>query len=93
MQRRRKLTIKHSGVSFFLCKGEENQLYLCFEKQGHSVIAYDVNPEALETIEDVGGCAAPTPAEVASKADRIVTMLPNSQHVQTCYAGENGILK
>lgn len=62
-------------------------------QKGHSVVAYDVNPEALENIQDVGGSVAPSPAEVASKADRIVTMLPNSQHVLTCYMGENGIFK
>lgn len=62
-------------------------------QKGHSVVVFDVNPEAMESIQDVGASIAPTPAEVASKADRIITMLPNSKHVQSCYAGENGVFK
>jgi len=61
--------------------------------KGLSVVGYDVNPEAMERLRDIGGEIAPTPADVASKCDRIVTMLPNSQHVKSCFAGENGIFE
>lgn len=33
------------------------------------------------------------PAEVADKADRIITMLPSSPNVIDAYTGPNGILK
>lgn len=33
------------------------------------------------------------PAEVADKADRIITMLPSSPNVVDVYTGPNGILK
>lgn len=33
------------------------------------------------------------PAEVADKADRIITMLPSSPNVIDVYTGPNGILK
>lgn len=33
------------------------------------------------------------PAEVADKADRIITMLPSSPNVIEVYTGPNGILK
>lgn len=33
------------------------------------------------------------PAEVADKADRIITMLPSSPNVIDVYSGPNGILK
>lgn len=33
------------------------------------------------------------PAEVADKADRIITMLPSSPNVIDVYTGSNGILK
>ena len=46
----------------------------------------------MEQLQDQGASVAPTPADVANQADRIVTMLPNSQHVRTCYTGDNGIL-
>ncbi|MCL4116456.1 UNVERIFIED_CONTAM: hypothetical protein GTU68_063699, partial [Idotea baltica] len=60
---------------------------------GHSLVVYDVSPEAIETLQDAGAAVAPTPADVAKVSDRIVTMLPNSQHVQSCYTGENGIFE
>ncbi|KAK7063248.1 hypothetical protein SK128_000613 [Halocaridina rubra] len=60
---------------------------------GHSVVAFDVNLEAMEIAGNAGASLAPTPAEVASKTDRIITMLPNSHHVRSCYAGENGIFE
>lgn len=34
-----------------------------------------------------------SPAEVAEKADRIITMLPSSPNVIEVYTGPNGILK
>lgn len=34
-----------------------------------------------------------SPADVAEKADRIITMLPSSPNVIEVYTGTNGILK
>lgn len=34
-----------------------------------------------------------SPAEVADKADRIITMLPSSPNVMEVYGGSSGILK
>ncbi|XP_066300324.1 3-hydroxyisobutyrate dehydrogenase, mitochondrial-like [Branchiostoma lanceolatum] len=59
---------------------------------GHPVIVHDVYPEAMVSLQDAGAVKASTPAEVASKADRIITMLPSSPHVQEVYCGEHGIL-
>lgn len=45
---------------------------------------------------DVDGCplqVVDSPAEVAEKADRIITMLPSSPNVIEVYTGPNGILK
>lgn len=61
--------------------------------QGHSIVVYDVNEEAIKKLEDEGACAASTPSEVASKVDRIITMLPNSQHVRSCYTGDKGVFQ
>ena len=36
---------------------------------------------------------ASSPAEVAEKADRIITMLPSSMNAVEVYSGANGILK
>ncbi|XP_071514761.1 3-hydroxyisobutyrate dehydrogenase, mitochondrial [Panulirus ornatus] len=62
-------------------------------QKGHSVVAYDVSPVAMEYLQDEGADIASNPAEVASKVDSIITMLPNSQHVRSCYTGEKGVFE
>lgn len=61
--------------------------------KGHSIVVYDVNEEAVRKLEDEGASAASSPSEVASKVDRIITMLPNSQHVRSCYMGDKGVFQ
>lgn len=61
--------------------------------QGHSIVVYDVSEEAMKRLEDEGASAASSPSEVASKVDRIISMLPNSQHVRSCYAGDKGVFQ
>ncbi|XP_039593643.1 3-hydroxyisobutyrate dehydrogenase b [Polypterus senegalus] len=62
-------------------------------KNGYPVIASDVFPEACKEIQDLGAQVLDSPAEVADKADRIITMLPSSPHVIEVYTGPNGVLK
>lgn len=57
------------------------------------MVVYDVYPDAMSKLHDAGAHIAHHPAEVAERADTVITMLPNSSHVQEAYAGENGILK
>lgn len=81
-------------ISFVLLCIHIMSLYPCLSSfQGHSVVAFDVNTESMETLEDAGASIASSPAEVASKADSIISMLPNSQHVRTCYTGEKGVFE
>ncbi|XP_067360989.1 3-hydroxyisobutyrate dehydrogenase a isoform X2 [Channa argus] len=62
-------------------------------KNGYPVIATDVFPETCKELQDLGAQVVVTPAEVAEKADRIITMLPSSPNVIDVYTGSNGILK
>ena len=52
-----------------------------------------MNEEAVKKLGDEGANIASNPSEVASKVDRIITMLPNSQHVHSCYAGDKGVFQ
>lgn len=61
--------------------------------QGNSVTVYDVYPEAMSKLQNAGAAIGHSPAEVAEKSDTIITMLPNSTHVQEAYAGENGVFQ
>lgn len=54
---------------------------------------YDVYPEAMSKLQDAGAHAAQSPAEVAERSEIVITMLPNSSHVQEAFAGDNGVFK
>uniref|UniRef100_A0AAR2KEC1 3-hydroxyisobutyrate dehydrogenase n=1 Tax=Pygocentrus nattereri TaxID=42514 RepID=A0AAR2KEC1_PYGNA len=62
-------------------------------KHGYPVIASDVFPESCKELQELGAQILDTPADVADKADRIITMLPSSPNVMDVYTGPNGILK
>lgn len=62
-------------------------------KHGYPVIATDNFPESCKELQDQGAQILDTPADVADKADRIITMLPSSPNVIEVYTGPNGILR
>ena len=61
-------------------------------KAGYQVTAYD--PFAAEALDDVVSCGAvrgESNADVASKSDVVIIMVPNSPHVRTAVLGEKGV--
>ena len=61
-------------------------------KAGYEVTAFD--PFAAAALDDVVSCGAArgeSNADVASKSDVIITMVPNSPNVRAAVFGENGI--
>ena len=54
---------------------------------------YDVFPDAVSRLGALGAAECASPAAVAAHSDQIVTMLPNSPHVQQVYAGKDGLLR
>jgi len=62
-------------------------------KKGHPLIIYDIQSAAHGKFEKMGVKIASTPAELAEQTDRIVTMLPASQHVRSVYTSSDGLLK
>lgn len=60
-------------------------------KGGHSLKVFDISEDAVQTLVNQGAVAAATPAEAASEAEFIVTMLPNGALVRNTIFGENGI--
>ncbi len=61
-------------------------------KSGRQVIAFDVNSSNLSRAESAGAKRATSPGEVAAAATKIITMLPQSSHVQDVYLKDNGVL-
>ena len=60
-------------------------------RAGHDVVAFDLNPNAVQAAVDVGASAAKSAAEAASGADVVVTMLPAGKHVKGVYFGDQGV--
>lgn len=60
--------------------------------QGHSVVAYDPSPQALENIQKYGATAAGSVAEAVAETDVIIMFLPGPSQVRQVVAGEAGVL-
>lgn len=58
---------------------------------GAEMIVYDMNPDAVAALVAEGAKAAGSIAEVAAKADIIVTMLPDSPDVEAVVLGPGGL--
>lgn len=62
-------------------------------KAGYSIVAYDIVPEAVKALTDAGAEKGESSADVASKTEVVITMLPNSPHVKEAVLGKNGVLE
>ncbi|CAG2106285.1 unnamed protein product [Medioppia subpectinata] len=60
--------------------------------KGHQLVVYDVFPEAMTAMADKGAVIAQSPADLAHRCDRIISMLPTCAHVKQVYCGDNGVL-
>lgn len=61
--------------------------------QGAEVGLYDLNEEAVNTLVGLGAEKADSPADLASKFQYIITVLPNVYIVKETLVGEQGLLK
>jgi 3-hydroxyisobutyrate dehydrogenase-like beta-hydroxyacid dehydrogenase len=61
--------------------------------QGHNLVVYDVQQEALDSLKQLGAPVSHSPQDVAAQVDCVITMLPNTAGVLEVYNGKNGILK
>lgn len=60
---------------------------------GYDVVAYDVNPEALDRLVQTGAQAADSPKAVAAQARKICLLLPISPIVEDVCLGPGGIIE
>lgn len=61
-------------------------------RKGHDLIVYDIAADKIQELADLGAKAAGSVAEVARSADIILTMLPDSPHVEEAVIGPDSIL-
>ncbi|MDV7105360.1 2-hydroxy-3-oxopropionate reductase [Vibrio sp. TH_r3] len=62
-------------------------------KAGYDVVVYDFNKEAIQELKNAGAETGLDAKNVAERCEVIVTMLPNSPHVESVALDENGIIK
>ena len=60
---------------------------------GYTVTVFDLDTGAIEEAQGFGASPAPTGAEVAAQSDIIITMVPDSPHVEAAIAGNGGIIE
>ena len=62
-------------------------------KAGHELVVYDVIAANVDNVVAAGAQAGASSKDVAEQCSFIITMLPNSPHVNTVVMGENGVLE
>lgn len=62
-------------------------------KGGFEVNAFDINPDALQTLRQDGGSVASSAKDAAAGSDIVITMLPNGGHVMEAVFGESGAVQ
>ena len=60
-------------------------------KAGHSVKAFDLNPQAIEQAINSGASGAQSIADCVAQAEYVITMLPAGKHVHSVYFDLDGI--
>ncbi|ABV36089.1 3-hydroxyisobutyrate dehydrogenase [Shewanella sediminis HAW-EB3] len=59
-------------------------------KAGLTVRVFDLVPETIKSLTDLGALAASSACGAAAGADVVITMLPAGKHVRSLYLGESG---
>ena len=62
-------------------------------KAGHTIRAFDLNEAAITDVTKEGAARAMNPADAAQGADIVITMLPDTSHVEAAVYGEHGLLQ
>lgn len=61
-------------------------------KAGFSVSGFDLSGQQMDALVATGGRRAESVAAAVVGADTVITMLPASRHVESCYLGADGVL-
>ncbi|MGI9422952.1 MAG: NAD(P)-dependent oxidoreductase [Hyphomicrobiaceae bacterium] len=60
---------------------------------GHDLVVYDIDNSKMEPLAALGATAAESPAAVAQRADRTVTMVETTEQTEDVIFGQNGLLE
>ena len=62
-------------------------------EDGYSVNVFDLNEATVNAAKDFGATSSDSAADTATLSDIVITMVPDSEHVEAVIAGEDGILE
>jgi 2-hydroxy-3-oxopropionate reductase len=62
-------------------------------KVGYPLVVYDILPAPVEEVVAAGAQAGTSSSDVASRAEVVITMLPDSPDVEQAYLGPEGVLE
>jgi len=62
-------------------------------KAGHKLVVYDIARERISDALAAGAKEGKSPADVASRCELVITMLPNSPHVKEAVLGKGGVIE
>lgn len=62
------------------------------QKAGHQLVVFDTNAHSMKSFVRFGAEAASSPADLASKVDRVISMVPTPGHVLEVYLGKDGVI-
>lgn len=85
-------TVNHAKVGFIGLGNMGANMADHLQKAGHELVVYDSNSDAMKSFVRFGATAASSPADLASKVDRVMTMVPTPKHVLEVYLGPNGVV-
>ncbi len=60
---------------------------------GYAVTVFDLNEATVNSAKEFGASSTDSAAETAAQSDIIITMVPDSHHVEAVIIGPNGILE
>ena len=61
-------------------------------KNDFALVACDVDPAKLKPLQEQGATIAPSPAEVAQRVERTISMVETTEQAKQVIAGEQGIM-
>jgi 3-hydroxyisobutyrate dehydrogenase len=62
-------------------------------EDGYSVTVFDLNDSTVNAAKEFSASSADSAAETAAISDIVITMVPDSEHVEAVIAGDEGILE
>src|ERR1700680_4118732 len=62
-------------------------------KEGHKLVVYDIVPALADAVVAEGGARGASCAEVASRSEVVITMLPDGPEVEQAILGPGGVLE